>query len=144
MLTLSGLKKFYFLPNFHDMRCKAPRVAEIVRNKYHRDPLNQGCRKAQFFVTEVGKLYRRERLYKTKGLSVEQIKEMRNDSYAQGIIDRMKERMEKLLAEGEDQVSDLMWRALNYLHDFWDNLFAYRKDGEYAISRSNLFAWLVQ
>ena len=32
MLTLSGLKKFYFLPNFHDMRCKAPRVAEIVRN----------------------------------------------------------------------------------------------------------------
>lgn len=96
--------------------------------------LNQGCKKAQFFVTEVGKLYRRERLYKTKGFSAEQIKEMRNDSYTQGIIDRMKERMEKLLAEGEDQVSDLMWRALNYLHDFWDNLFAYRKDGEYAIS----------
>ena len=196
MLTLSGLKKFYFLPNFHDMRCKAPRVAEIVRNKYHRDPLNgdvyifmsrncrrvrmihyenhayylhektfvdgyrfvqvntdengvkheggrgrnllldflgdakiksqqsdgynvytyldgelmdiehlccmdhfwakakkalnQGCMEAQFFVTEVGKLYRRERLYKTKGFSVEQIKEMRNDSYTQGFIDRLK------------------------------------------------------
>ena len=96
--------------------------------------LNQGCKKAQFFVTEVGKLYRRERFYKEKGLSAERIKEMRNDSYTQGIIDRMKERMEKLLAEGENQVSDLMWRALNYLHDFWDNLFAYRKDGEYAIS----------
>ena len=75
---------------------------------------------------------------------VKKAMEMRNDSYTQRIIDRMKERMEKLLAEGEDQVSDLMWRALNYLHDFWDNLFAYRKDGEYAISRSNLFAWLVQ
>ena len=105
-------------------------------------------------MTEVGKLYKRERLYKAKGFSVEKIKEMRNDSYTQGIIDRMRERMEKLLAEGEDQVSDLMWRALrsalplcsakNYLHDFWDNLFAYRKDGEYAISRSNLFAWLAQ
>lgn len=120
MLTLSGLKKFYFLPNFHDMRCKAPRVAEIVRNKYHRDPLpceddetvgiydeivpglccmdhfwakakkalNQGCKKAQFFVTEVGKLYRRERFYKDKGLSAERIKEMRNDSYTP---DRAKE-----------------------------------------------------
>ena len=96
--------------------------------------LNQGCKKAQFFVTEVGKLYRRERFYKEKGLSAERIKEMRNDSYTQGIIDRMKERMEKLLVEGENHVSDLMWRALNYLHDFWDNLFAYRKDGEYAIS----------
>ena len=86
--------------------------------------LNQGCKKAQFFVTEVDKLYRRERLYKEKGLSAERVKEMRNDSYTQRIIDRMKERMEKLLAEGENQVSDLMWRALNYLHDFWDNLFA--------------------
>ena len=46
----------------------------------------------------------------------------------------MKERMEKLLAEGEELVSDLMWWAQNNLHDFWDNHFAYRKDGEYAIS----------
>ena len=61
--------------------------------------LNQGCKKAQFFVTEVGKLYRRERFYKEKGLSAERIKEMRNDSYTQGIIDRMKERMENLLAK---------------------------------------------
>ena len=37
MLTLSGLKNFYFLPNFHDMRCKAPRVAEIVRNRITKD-----------------------------------------------------------------------------------------------------------
>ncbi len=46
----------------------------------------------------------------------------------------MKEQMEELLAEGENQVLNLMWRALNYLHDFWDYLFSYRKDGEYAIS----------
>ena len=50
------------------------------------------------------------------------------------VMDTLMPIMEKLLAEGENQVSDLMWRALNYLHDFWDNLFAYRKDGEYAIS----------
>lgn len=72
-------------------------------------------------------------LYKTKGFSVEKIKEMCNDSDIQGIIDRMKERMEELLAEGDDQVPDLIWRALNYLHDLWDNLFTYRKDAESAI-----------
>ena len=39
MLTISGLKNFYYLPTFHDMRCKAPRVSEIIRSRYHRDPL---------------------------------------------------------------------------------------------------------
>ena len=32
MLSITGLHNFYFLPHFHDMRCK--------RVKYHRDPLN--------------------------------------------------------------------------------------------------------
>lgn len=40
MLTINGLKNFYFLPHFHDMRCKAPRVSEIIRARYHRDPYN--------------------------------------------------------------------------------------------------------
>jgi len=40
MLSISGLKKFYFLPRFHDMRCKAPRIFEIIRGRYHRDPMN--------------------------------------------------------------------------------------------------------
>lgn len=40
MLTINGLKNFYFLPDFHDMRCKAQRLSEVVRMKYHRDPLN--------------------------------------------------------------------------------------------------------
>ena len=30
-------------------------------------------------------------------------------------------------------LSDLMRRALNYLHTFWQQLFAYRNDGEYMI-----------
>ncbi|WP_300729976.1 IS66 family insertion sequence element accessory protein TnpB [uncultured Bacteroides sp.] len=40
MLTITGLKKFYYLPQFHDMRCKSQRVSEIIRSRYHRDPLN--------------------------------------------------------------------------------------------------------
>ncbi|OYP62596.1 IS66 family insertion sequence element accessory protein TnpB [Prevotella sp. P2-180] len=40
MLSITGLHNFYFLPGLHDMRCKAPRIFEIIRAKYHRDPLN--------------------------------------------------------------------------------------------------------
>ena len=40
MLRLSGLDNFYYLPLLHDMRYKGPRLSEIIRNTYHRDPLN--------------------------------------------------------------------------------------------------------
>ena len=40
MLSINGLHNFSFLPHLHDMRCKAPRIFEIIRAKYHRDPLN--------------------------------------------------------------------------------------------------------
>lgn len=40
MLSINGLHNFYYLPYLHDMRCKAPRIFEIIRAKYHRDPLN--------------------------------------------------------------------------------------------------------
>lgn len=40
MLAISGLKNFYYLPVFHDMLCKVPRVSEIIRSRYHGDPLS--------------------------------------------------------------------------------------------------------
>lgn len=39
MLRVSGLDSFYYLPKLHDMRYKGPRLSEIIRNTYHRDPL---------------------------------------------------------------------------------------------------------
>jgi uncharacterized protein YkuJ len=35
MLTISGLRKFYFVPGIMDMRCGAHRLLEIVRQKHH-------------------------------------------------------------------------------------------------------------
>lgn len=29
-----------YLPELHDMRCKAQRICEIIRGRYHRDPMN--------------------------------------------------------------------------------------------------------
>ena len=33
MLTISGLKKFYFVPDINDMRCGAHRLLEIVKHR---------------------------------------------------------------------------------------------------------------
>ena len=40
MLSINGLHNFYYIPELHDMRCKAQRIAGIIRGRYHRDPLN--------------------------------------------------------------------------------------------------------
>lgn len=39
-LSINGLHNFYYLPELHDMRCKAQRICEIISGRYHRDPLN--------------------------------------------------------------------------------------------------------
>ena len=62
-----------------------------------------------------------------------QIKEMRNDSYTDKIVNSIESEMYDLLALPEKDTSPLLRKALNYLHKFWKQLFAYRNDGEYTI-----------
>lgn len=71
MLTINGLRKFYFLPLFHDMRCKAPRITEIIRSHYNRDPLNgdvyifmsKDCKKVKMVHFENHAYYLHEKTY---------------------------------------------------------------------------------
>ena len=38
MLSVTGLNKFYFLRDFHDMRCKYDRVRSIIHRQLDREP----------------------------------------------------------------------------------------------------------
>lgn len=38
MLNITGINDFYYLRDFHDMRCKYDRVLSIIRAQLHRDP----------------------------------------------------------------------------------------------------------
>ena len=78
-------------------------------------------------------MYIREDQYRADNLSPEQIKEMRNDPYTDGIVNSIECEMYDLLTLPVKDTSPLLRRALNYLHKFWKQLFAYRNDGEYAI-----------
>ena len=58
---------------------------------------------------------------------------MRNDSYTQDLVDKLQDEMFNLMANGMDNLTKIMQQALNYLHKFWKQVFAYRNDGEYTI-----------
>ena len=38
MLSVSGPEKFYYLRNFHDLRCKYVRVLSVIRQQMNREP----------------------------------------------------------------------------------------------------------
>ena len=38
MLSISELGKFYYLRNFHDMRCKYGRVLSVIHQQMNREP----------------------------------------------------------------------------------------------------------
>ena len=40
MLTISGLKRFYYIPGVTDMRCGYSRLLQIVQQMTHHDPYN--------------------------------------------------------------------------------------------------------
>lgn len=103
-----------------------------VRAKLERAE-RMGCKEASSPMSLVRKLYKREDLYVEKGYDAEKIKEMRNDEYTRGIVDKLQNEMFDLMANKMDELPKLMQQALNYLHKFWKQVFAYRNDGEYFI-----------
>ncbi len=94
-----------------------------------------GYRIVDFFLAGIKKLYKRERLYASNPgyYTPDRIKESRNDEYTNDIVNGMHQKLLDLIARGEDYFPDKVWRALNYFHNFWDQIFAYRNDGEYSI-----------
>ena len=82
-------------------------------------------------------LYKREDDYRRYKLTATQTKEKRNDTYTNSIVNALQSELYDLLALPEEEMSDLTRTALNYLHKFWGQLLAYRKDGEYTILLPN-------
>lgn len=38
MLSITGMNRFYYLRNFHDMRCKYARVLSVIHRQLNREP----------------------------------------------------------------------------------------------------------
>lgn len=96
----------------------------------------QGCVQARFFLEKMGRLYKLEESYRKEKLTSEEIRLRRNSMETEAIVESMRNEMFDLLAQSKEDLSDLMNKALNYLHTFWKQLFAYRNNGEYNIDNT--------
>lgn len=84
----------------------------------------------------------REEEYRRLGLPADEIRKRQNDAYTNGVVEDLWKELFGLFALPESEISDLMQRALNYLHSLWKQLFNYRKNGECTID--NLAAeWAI-
>ena len=80
---------------------------------------------AEYFIRNIGRLYDLEEQYRLRHLTPEQIQQERQGEKTSKIITQIRQRLDKLLADGNGMRGDLMQKALNYLRSFWDQLFLY-------------------
>jgi hypothetical protein len=103
-----------------------------TRNNF-KDAFECGCSEASYFLNRIGILYGNEERYQLQGLTPEEIKAERNSESTNIIIKEIQLRMLELLGSQDETIGFKMKKALNYLHTFWKQLFAYRNDGNYSI-----------
>lgn len=94
---------------------------------------DQGSLQARIFLELIAKLYGMEDTYRREKLTADEIYHRRNSKETTEIIDRIRTELYDLLANPDENRSELMSKALNYLKNFWNQIFAYRNDGEYSI-----------
>jgi hypothetical protein len=102
-----------------------------------KEALDQGKdERARLFVDCIGLLYGYEAEYRRLGLSSDEIQHRRNDSRTADVMIRMNTELNRLLNNPQSHPGDMMQKALNYLHNYWHQLFAYRQDGRYTIDNN--------
>ena len=91
---------------------------------------------AEYFLKVIAILYEMEEEYRLKHLTPEQIRQERQGAKTTKIIQQLRQRLDKLLADTSGMRGNLMQGALTYLNKFWDQFFLYLKDGRYNIDNS--------
>lgn len=94
MLDVSGLQRFYYVRNFHDMRCKYDRVLSIIREQFLREP-----RKDEVFII-MSKDRRKVRLFNYDKRSAALFEKRFSANY----------RFMKVEKEGDETFYSIEWR----------------------------------
>ena len=91
---------------------------------------------ARKFLEYIGRLYALEKRYIELRLSSEEIKRRRNSTGTTEIIIGMRSLLDFMKSGNAPKHGSLMKKAVDYLDHFWDQIFLYRKDGNYTIDNS--------
>ena len=104
-----------------------------VRNKFAMTYEANKDMDADWFVREIGKLYKIEAECILKRLKPDEIKKRRCQYDVTRILTSIHDKAEKLLNSKRKHYGEMMRKSLSYLINGWDDLQKYRKDGRYTI-----------
>ena len=91
---------------------------------------------ARKFLEYIGRLYALEKRYIELKLCPEEIRRLRNSTGTTEIIIGMRSLLDLMKSENAPRHGSLMEKAVRYLDHFWNQVFLYRKDGDYTIDNS--------
>lgn len=91
---------------------------------------------AEYILRIIQDLYKLEEHYQKLKLSPEEIKTMRNGAQVSELVIRLRSKIDSMKSSKHPPRSELLDKAVNYMDDFWKQLFAYRNDGRYTIDNT--------
>ena len=128
---LSTVKKSPNLKNAIHQVCMAHWKAKLDKT------LEQaGDIRALPFLRGVDFYYKRERQYDAEGLTPEERGERRQDLESKEMLITLRQYLKIELDKDPSETTPYLREALNYLYKFWDNIFAFLKDGDLPIDNN--------
>ena len=88
------------------------------------------------FLRGVDFYYKRERQYDAEGLTPEERGERRQDLESKEMLITLRQYLKIELDKDPSETTPYLREALNYLYKFWDNIFAFLKDGDLPIDNN--------
>ena len=133
-LQSDGYNVYMYLDNeLMDMEHLCCLAHARAKFKYAYD---QGCLQARIFLEQMARLYGMEESYRRERLAADEVYRRRNSKETTEVIEKIRTELYDLLANPDERRSELMSKALNYLKNFWNQIFAYLKDGRYSIDNT--------
>lgn len=107
-----------------------------LKAKFNKALEQAGDIHARPFLSGVGFYYKRERQYDAEGLTPEERGKRRQDLESKGMLITLRQHLKIELGKDPSETTPYLREALNYLDKFWDNIFAFLKDGNLPIDNN--------
>lgn len=107
-----------------------------VKAKFDKASGLAGDRSADIFLQLIAFFYRRERQYDDEGLTPEERGNRRRDLETKEVLISLRQYLKIEKDKDPSETTPYLRAALNYLDKFWDNIFAFLKDGNLPIDNN--------
>ena len=107
-----------------------------TKGKFNKALEQAGDSNAIPFLELIGFFYKRERQYEKEGLAPQERGQRRQDLETKSVLISLRQYLKIEKDKDPSQTTPYLRAALNYLDRFWDNIFAFLKDGNLPIDNN--------